>query len=137
MNCKRFFAASIVVFVAVQLMEYVVNNVILMPTYESLKQLWRPDIESKMWMWYPLGLLTALLFTYIFIKGREGKGILEGVRYGIIIWLFASVPFSHAFYVMINIPYSLCLQWCGFGLIEMLVAGILVAAIYKPLPKAA
>jgi hypothetical protein len=83
-------------------------------------------------------LLVALLFTYIFIKGREGKGIMEGVRYGIIMWLFVSVPMSHAYYAVIAIPYSLCLAWCASGLIQILVAGILVAAIYKPAaPKAA
>jgi hypothetical protein len=35
---------------------------------------------SRMWVMYLIGALTALLFTYVFIKGREGKGISEGVR---------------------------------------------------------
>ena len=39
MNCKRFFIASLVVFVAMQAMGYVVDNLILMSTYESLKHL--------------------------------------------------------------------------------------------------
>jgi len=116
----------------------VVDNIILMSTYESLKHLWRPDMMDKMWIWFVLGLLVAFLFTYIFIKGREGKGLGEGVRYGIIMWLFVTIPMSHAFYALIAVPYSLCLAWCASGLIQFLVVGILVAAIYKPpAPKAA
>jgi len=138
MNSKRFLVASLVVFVAMQAMGFVVETLILMSTYEALKHLWRPDMMDKMWIWYVTGLLVAFLFTYIFIQGREGKGLMEGVRYGIIMWLLMSVPMSHAFYAVIAIPYSLCLAWCASGLIQFLVVGILVAAIYKPAaPKAA
>jgi hypothetical protein len=34
---------------------------------------------------------------------------------------------------MLLIPYIIILRWMLFGLLEMLVAGILVAVIYKPL----
>jgi len=138
MNCKRFFAASIVIFVVLEAMEYVINNYLMMASYEALKAIWRPDITDKMWIWHPLMLLTSLLFTYIFIKGREDKGLMEGVRFGIIIWLFTSVPFSLSLYVLIPIPFTLVVKWVAIGLVEMLVAGILAAAIYKPAaPKAA
>jgi len=81
-------------------------------------------------------VLVALLFTYIFIKGREGKGIAEGVRYGIIIWLFVNVPMSVGMWVLLPIPYMIIIQWMLFSLLEMLIAGILVAVIYKPLATA-
>ncbi len=140
MNWKRFLVASLVVFVVIQSMDFLINNVILMSQYELLKDLWRPDMESKMWIMYLIGLLVAFLFTYIFIKGREGKGIAEGVRYGIIIWLFVSVPMSLGFWIMFPIPFKLALWWILFSLLEMLIAGILAAAIYRPsvaAPKAA
>jgi len=136
MNWKRFFIASAVVFVAVQVMEYVINNIILMSQYEALKDMWRPDMQSKMWIMYLVGVLVALLFTYIFVKGREGKGIAEGIRYGIIIWLFVGVPMSLGFWIMLPIPFKLALWWIIFSLLEYLVAGILVAAIYKPVAPA-
>jgi len=132
MNWKRFLSASVVVFVVIEAMEFLINNVILMSQYEQLKDLWRPDMASKMWLMYLIGLLVAFLFTYIFIKGREGKGIAEGVRYGIIIWLFVSVPMSLGFWIMFPITLKLALWWILFSLLEMLIAGILVAAIYRP-----
>lgn len=133
MNWKRFFAAGLATYVAVQAMEFVINNVLMKSANESLMSLWRPDMMSRMWVMYPVGVLVALLFTYIFVKGREGKGIAEGVRYGIVIWLFVSVPMSVSMWVLLPIPYIIILRWMLYGLLEMLVAGILVAVIYKPL----
>jgi len=133
MNWKRFLAASAVTYVVVQAMELVINNVLMKSSNESLMSLWRPNMMSRMWVMYAVGVLVALLFTYIFVKGREGKGITEGVRYGIIIWLFVSVPMSVSMWVLLPIPYIIILRWMLYGLLEMLVAGILVAVIYKPL----
>jgi uncharacterized PurR-regulated membrane protein YhhQ (DUF165 family) len=133
MNWKRFFVASLVTYVVVQTMDLVINEVFMKGANESLKSLWRPNMMSRMWITYVVGVLVALLFTYIFVKGREGKGIAEGVRYGIIIWLFVSVPMSVSMWVLLPIPYIIILRWMLFGLLEMLVAGILVAVIYKPL----
>jgi quinol-cytochrome oxidoreductase complex cytochrome b subunit len=136
MNWKRFIVASLVIFVVVQAMEFVINEVLMKSAYESLKNLWRPNMASKMWVMYVVGLLVSLLFTYIFIKGREGKGVAEGVRFGIIMWLFVSIPMDLSMWVLLPIPHMLLFKWILFALVEMLVAGILVAVIYKPLAAA-
>jgi hypothetical protein len=132
MNWKRFFWAALVVFVVTQAMGYVIDTFILKKAYDELKSLWRPDMMSKMWVSYVMGLLVAFLFTYIFIKGREGKGIQEGVRFGIIIWLFTIVPTSHNIWVTFPIPYALVLKSTLYGLLMSLIGGILAAVIYKP-----
>lgn len=132
MNWKRFLAASLAVFVAVQALEFGFNELFMKGANESLKTLWRQQMASRMWVMYVLSALIALLFTYIFIKGREGKGIAEGVRFGIIIWLFFSVPMNVSMWVMLPIPHTIVLRWLLFGFLEMLAAGILVAVIYKP-----
>ncbi len=136
MNWKRFWVASLVTFVVVQAMDFVINEVFMKSANESLKSLWRQDMMSRMWVMYLIGVLVALLFTFIFIKGREGKGISEGVRYGIIIWLFVNVPMGASLWVLLPIPYMIIFRGLLFGLLEMLVAGILVAVIYKPLAPA-
>lgn len=137
MNCKRFIMASIVVYVAFQVMEFVVNNIILKSQYEALKNLWRPDMASKMWLMYLTGVLVAFLFTYIFIKGREGKGLAEGIRYGLVIWGFVGIPMSLGFWAMLPIPFKLAVWWVIFSLVEYVIAGLLVAAIYRPVLPAA
>ncbi len=137
MNWKRFVVASLVIFAVDAALSTVIDRLILMRDYEKLNSLWRPDIMSKAWLSYLIGLLVAFMFTYIFIKGREGKGIQEGIRFGIIIWLFMTVTFSLNMYFLFPIPLGLAIKWILYGLFTNLVDGILVAVIYKPAAPAA
>jgi len=132
MNWKRFFVASAAVYVVIQAIDFVANTVFMKSANESIRGLWRTDLSSRMWWMYVFGALVALMFTYIFVKGREGKGLAEGVRFGIIIWLFMTLPMNVSMWVMLPIGWPIILRWILFGLLEMLIAGILVAAIYKP-----
>ena len=132
MNWKRFFVASAAVYVVIQAIDFVANTVFMKSANESIRGLWRTDLSSRMWWMYVFGVLVALMFTYIFVKGREGKGLAEGVRFGIIIWLFMTLPMNVSMWVMLPIGWPIILRWILFGLLEMLIAGILVAAIYKP-----
>ena len=131
MNLKRFVIASIVVFLAFEIINAIVHVGILGKVYESM-DIWRPDMMSKMWIMHAGQLILAFLFTYIFIKGYENKGIAEGVRYGIIIGLFANIPAFYA-YAMYPVTFSLCFQWFIYGTIEFIICGLIASAIYKPL----
>ncbi len=132
MNVKRYLLASLAVFVTGFVLEFLINNVILKATYEQLKHLWRPDMDSLMWLGPIIGVVLSLLLTYIFTKGYEGKGIMEGVRFGVVMGLFMSFPMALGTYMMIAIPGSLAVEWFIFGMIEYIIYGIVVAAIYKP-----
>ena len=132
MNVKRFIIASVVVYIVVQVLDFIIHGLILADTYKTLANVWRPDMMSLIWIFYVAGLVFAVLFVYIFIKGYEGKGILEGVRYGAIMGLFMNVIGMFGQYVMYPIPFLLSLQWFIYGMIEFIIAGMVVAAIYRP-----
>jgi hypothetical protein len=139
MNWKRFWLASAVVYVVYNGLDILISKVFMKGANDALQSLWRADLMSRMWVMYVVGALVSVLFTYIFVKGREGKGVSEGVRYGIIIWLFTSLPMGAMLWVFLPIDFSIFLQGLISSLFEMLIIGILVAVIYKPLeaPKAA
>jgi hypothetical protein len=132
MNVKRFIGASIAVFFSFEIIDAVVHMVILKKAYEALGPIWRPDMMSLLWIFHVGSLILAFLFTYIFVKGYENKGIAEGVRYGIIIGLFANIPYAFYEYAMFPLPLSLCVQWFIYGMIEFIICGIIAAGIYKP-----
>lgn len=131
MNVKRFIWASLAVFAAFEVIDMIVHGVILSKTYAALASLWRPDMMSKMWLMHLGSFILAFLFTYIFIRGYENKGLAEGARYGIIIGLFANIPYAFYEYAMYPLPLSLCLTWFVYGMIEFVICGMLAAAIYK------
>jgi len=135
MNVKRFVIASIVVFVAIMILDYIFHMGVLAPVYEETQHIWRSDADmmKRMPIGYIFTLLWAFLLCYIFVRGYEGKGLVEGVRFGILIALFVCLIQSVGYWMAIPIPFKLVIYWFLIGLVEMIILGILVAAIYKPL----
>jgi hypothetical protein len=132
MNLKRYVAASLAVYAVSLALGFLIHGVILAPTYQSIKGIWRTDMTSKMWIEWMDGFLISFLFTYIFTKGYEGKGIMEGVRFGLIVGLLLSIPMAYGTYMIIPIPYYLALEWFLYGTAQSMVLGGVAAAVYKP-----
>ncbi len=132
MNVKRFIIASIVIVVLFIATDFLIHAVLLGPVYMALENLWRPNMEKLMWIMNVGKLLFSFLFVYIFIKGYENKGILEGIRFGIIMGLLMHGLGSTAQYVVYPVPGSLALKWFIFGMIQYIIFGIAVSLIYKP-----
>jgi hypothetical protein len=134
MNVKRYVYATLAVFLLGQALNYLIHGVILAPAYQATQNLWRPqaDMMSNMWIMWVTGLITSVIFTYIFVKGYQDKGIKEGLRFGLLIGLFMSLPAAYDTYAVLPIPYHMALQWFLFGTIAWMFMGALAAIIYRP-----
>lgn len=136
MNTKRFVIAFIAVFVLLEITNYIVHMVILGPTYASdaISYLFRSQEEmmSKMWIMYLMDFIWSFFFVFLFVKGYENKGILEGLRFGLYIGIFYVMVQSYNTYVVYPLPYSLTFQSFVYGLIQVLILGVVTALIYKP-----
>jgi len=136
MNWSKIFLAVILVFVAVVITELIIHAVILKGLYDSLGGNYgfrdRSQMTSYTWVMIIIGLVYSFFFVFIFAKGYEGKGIIEGIRYGIIIgffWVFVS---SFNTFSLFRMPYSLTWYWIIFGFIQTIIYGIITALVYKP-----
>ena len=129
---KKFWTGFIVIFILWNVLDYVVHGVILSSAYQSedVMKLMRPDMQSKMWIFYVTSLIMAFFFTLIFSKGYEGKGITEGIRYGLYVGLLMATPMAYSSYAMYPLPYSLVLQWFIYGIIHYVILGVVLAAVY-------
>ena len=127
---KKFWLGFIAVFVTAEILSFLVDGFLLKADYEATAHLWRPDMMSFMWVYHVLMLVGAFFFTLIFSKGYEGKGIMEGVRYGLYIGIWMSMGMAYGTYAMIAIPYSLALKWFLLGIVQYVIMGIVVAAVY-------
>ena len=134
MKNKTFWIGYIAVFVVMQVYGYVIHEVLLSDIYQSLAAAFRPDAEmmDMMWMMMVGSVFSLLLFCHIFTRGYEGKGIGEGVRYGLLIGLFVSIPMAVDQYVVYPLTGNLAVIWFFAGVIGFIIAGAVFAAIYKP-----
>ena len=135
MNVKKLILAVVAVFVLMQITDYIIHNLILSSTYQALVNLWRPDMMSLMWLMTLTSLFFSFMFVFIFTKGYEGKGIWEGVRYGLIIGLLMNVVGMLNQYAVYPIPFILVIQWFIYGMVQFIIAGIVTSLIYKPEKK--
>ncbi len=137
MNTNRYFIGSIVVFVFIVLYQLLLHNVVLAGMYEKAAHLMR-DGGTAQFIWLLIAfLIMAFGFCYIFTKGYENKGIGEGIRYGLIIAVTFCITGSLIQYAVYPIPASWAIGWIIGSVIQWIIAGILVAAIYRPSPAAA
>lgn len=131
---KTFWIGWFAVYVVMQVYGYLVHEVGLSDTYESLAAVFRPEAEmnSMMWIMLVTSAVTMLVYCYIFTMGYEGKGMMEGVRYGFLMGLFFSIPMAFDAYVVYPITGELAVIWFFTGIVGLSIAGAVIAAIYKP-----
>ena len=127
---KKVLIGFVVTFILLEVLDILVHGVILMNAYQATQSVWRPDIMQKMWILHIVKIVVAFLVAFIFSKGYEGKGIIEGLRYGLYMGLLMSIGMAYGTYAMIAIPYLLALQWFIYGVIEYIIVGIALALVF-------
>jgi hypothetical protein len=127
---KKFWVAWIVVAIGLCVTNILIHFVLLGETYHSaaMANLIRPESEQKTWIHIVSAFITAFFFTLIYVKGYEGKGIPEGVRFGLFVGVMMSMPMAYDTYAAMPIPYAVALQWFCYGVSQYIILGILVAA---------
>jgi len=127
---KKLLIGFVLVYVVYAALDILVNAVLLAPTFASVSHLFRPNEEMKMWVIFVSYLFFAFFFTFIFSKGYEGKGILEGVRYGFYVALMMALPYNYMMYAVMPLPYSMAFQGFLYGTIELIICGIVLALVF-------
>lgn len=136
MNIKKFIIAFVVVFVVLEVTNYIIYMGILGPAYmnDMYKNIFRTeeDMNSKMWIMYLMDLIWSYFFVFFFVKGYENKGWKEGFRFGIYIGIFYMLVVSFQYYAMFPFEFGLVLQMFIYAFIQVVILGIVTALIYKP-----
>ncbi len=132
MNVKRYIAAVIALFLFLFVFESFIHGVILIDIYNQTPNVWR--VQAEMISYLPfnysvMGLITlwlVFIFTRLFKEGGWKKGLEFGLYFG----MLSAIQAAAAYYYL---PISSCLaaMWFIFYLIEGLLGGLLIGAIYK------
>ena len=134
MNNKTFWIGFVAVYVLTNAMGFLIHGVMLSDTYDALAAVFRPkeQMDSMMWIMMLSGAILLFIFCYIFTQGREGTGVMEGVRYGALIGVLLALPTSVDAFVIYPITEQLAVIWFVSTVVSMMIAGAVFSAIYKP-----
>ncbi|MBI5325218.1 MAG: hypothetical protein HZB41_08110 [Ignavibacteriae bacterium] len=128
---KKYLLAVVVVFVAIEVMEFLLHGLILGGIYKDTASLWRPDMDKLMWMMYVIAFLQTIGFVYIYYKLINPKSPFRAVWYGLTYGFVSGVGMGYGTYAMIQIPYSLAISWFIGSIVMYCIAGWLTGLIIK------
>jgi hypothetical protein len=129
---KKLLLAIVAAYIVLMLTNYLVHQIWLMSDYAAIPASHRSPagIMHRFWAMAIGQFMFAALFAYIYTRGREAKPwLVQGVRYGILITLLTVVPTALGEYVVYIVPYQLAIKWMIAGGIQMIILGMIVAAI--------
>src|SRR6266508_2738971 len=130
---KRFILAFVAAYVFMFFWGWFLNGVLLKDVYAETPNLWRSQSETKsLFHWIIIGqALIILAFVMIYASGFAGGGVMAGIRLGVLLEI-AALGMRLAIYAVQPLPGKLILYGSVSGLIEMVIVGAIVGAIYKP-----
>ena len=132
---KRFILAFIAAYIFIFFWGWLLNGVLLKDVYAQTANLWRPQSEMMgLFHWIIIGqALVVLAFVMIYASGFAGGGVMAGIRLGILLEI-AAIGMRMGVYAVQPFPGKLLIYASIGGLIEMVIAGAIIGAIYKPAP---
>jgi len=108
---KKYLLASLGVFVAWAILDFVIHGLLLMDTYQSTASLWRPMEEMNMGLTYLVNALVALAFTGLYVYHGKGGGATAGLKFGLVYGLAVGLGMGFGTFLYMPIPYSLAWGW--------------------------
>ena len=126
---KRTILATLAVFVAWSVLDFIMHGVILSSSYEATANLWRPMEEMKMGLMYVVVLISALTFVSIFAYFFKERTLATGLKYGLLFGVGVGSGMGYGSYSVMPIPYEIALVWFHGTVVETAVGGILVGLI--------
>ena len=128
---KKIALATIAVFAAWSVMDFIIHGMILGSRYAATASLWRPMAEMKMGVMYIAVFISAFAFVMIFSQFFSKKGMAAGLKYGLWFGLSAGVSMGYGSYSVMPIPYYMALTWFLGSLIEAAIGGLILGVIFK------
>lgn len=132
MNTKRYVLASLGVAVFILLFGWVVHGILLADYWaeQMAADSMRPPGEEVMWAIVVSCLLQGYALAFIFTRGYQNLGIMEGVRFGLLIaWFIVAIYFLH--YALSPVAMTTMVFGMIIDGIMYVIAGVILAALYR------
>ena len=132
MDIRRYAAACAAVFLCMAAVDAVFDILILSHFDGSLQNISRPD--AIRWLEPVLYLAASVTYVPLFVLAGGQKGMARAIWLGVLFGLLVSGTFSFRQFAAYPIPLALSMLWFAEGMIQYVLAGIVIALIYRRKP---
>lgn len=151
MNWKIAIVGGLVYYVALFVVGMIGGNFIHGPegvlgeAYRANAHFWRPelnmdppDMASMMKVWIPTGIISSILMAAIYSIVRSslaGSGVVRGIKFGVIAWVFNLVA-ALGYWGVMNLPNQVWGWWLAESAWMHLIAGAVLGWVSQKLVPA-
>ena len=135
MNMKSVTIGAFAAWIVDMVYGFVVYGMLLASEFGRYPGVFRPmeKINANIPLMAAGGLLAMFALAYMYAKGYEGgSGAMEGLRFGILLGIFAVGYIAIGNYVVMNIGRKLAVSMAVAGFVEFALVGLAIGAVYKP-----
>ena len=135
MDYKRIALAAVVAWVVDSAYGVIVWMKLLGGEFAKYPALFRPeaDMNAHMPLAFAGSLLAMFALAAIYAKGYEGgKGVVEGIRFGLLMALFTLGFVSIGLYASFNLGRRIAVMASAASFLEMIIVGAVIGLMYKP-----
>ena len=139
MNFARVAVAAVLAWLASIGVGYLVDEVLLADLYLRHAAVMRDadDAGTRLPWAISATFVGFFIFSYVYAKGYEqGSGLQQGLRFGVIVALLLLCFAVTWRYVLFPVAGTLLAAWAVTFIIEFALYGMIVGAVYRPLPPA-
>ena len=128
---KKIIISTVVLFIVWTGIDFFFHSYLLEETYLATADLWRPMEEAKMGLISFVVLVTAAVFSIIYVLLIERHSMGNALLYGFLFGLSIGIGAGYGSYAFMPIPYYMALSWFAVPIIKGVLGGILLAFLAK------
>jgi hypothetical protein len=135
MNYGRLSLAVVTAFVADAVYGFLVYGTLLKHQFSHFPNVYRPDAAQMTFMPILFGgiLLAIVAAAFMYAKGYEGgRGGAEGIRFGMVLGVFAAGYAAIVGYALTNIDHFLGFHLALANFFEWTINGVVIGLTYRP-----
>jgi len=128
---KQNLLATVVVFIAWTIIDFLTHGRLLMEAYEATAHLWRSEQDMNPALMSGVTLIYSFCFVALYQYFVNPKSLSTGLKFGALFGLAAGVVGGIGSYVYLPISLQLAGSWLAISLVELTAAGAIVGYLVK------
>ena len=128
---KQNLLATIAVFIAWTIIDFLTHGRLLMEAYEATAHLWRSEQDMNPALMSGVTLIYSFCFVALYQYFVNPKSLSTGLKFGALFGLAAGVVGGIGSYVYLPISLQLAGSWLAISLVELTAAGAIVGYLVK------
>ncbi len=129
---KQTARSVLAIYLAWNVLEFVLHGVILKPTYLATTELWRPLGEWKYGVGQVVMAVSAAAFALLYVRLIGNKCLRTALCYGFLFGIMGGAVAGYGTYSARPIPHHVALTLFFAKLIKMTLASLIVGMIVRP-----